>query len=420
LTDDAEVRRAYLVAVVSVSQSGARKHPSQSPQEVISINGPFCQPPNVSSFRAVLTSGLVVLSWAPVATPTPTIASNKDYAALGAVDGYEIRQGTSWSTGRVLTKLASGSMFVLPPPAQSTATYMIRAVSRAGIKSAAAASVSLTEADVYVNSQFNRDESAGGFAGTRTNLTAVGSGSVGMSASSSTYEAAVFSGLTLRRHRVHVDVDALPHDTVETVAEQTWAIGDVQGDRRLVSGWGVNPWDPKPYVLGSDTELDQSLDGWVGRYQNGYAGGRDIEDVASWHLEYSLSTDGGGSYGSWTRFESPVSLVFNAIKIRIEMTGDATPATFAPQQRILLTEMKIRGIREIEVDEGSASTASGGTAVTYNFPFSAMPRVTANVRAGAAGDNVQLSAVNSTGFTARIFDSAGVGKAGSVMWHAVL
>jgi hypothetical protein len=311
-------------------------------------------------------------------------------------------------------------MFVLPPPAQSTATYMIRAVSRAGIKSAAAASVSLTEADVYVNSQFNRDESAGGFAGTRTNLTAVGSGSVGMSASSSTYEAAVFSGLTLRRHRVHVDVDALPHDTVETVAEQTWAIGDVQGDRRLVSGWGVNPWDPKPYVLGSDTELDQSLDGWVGRYQNGYAGGRDIEDVASWHLEYSLSTNGGGSYGSWTRFESPVSLVFNAIKIRIEMTGDATPATFAPQQRILLTEMKIRGIREIEVDEGSASTASGGTAVTYNFPFSAMPRVTANVRAGAAGDNVQLSAVNSTGFTARIFDSAGVGKAGSVMWHAVL
>jgi hypothetical protein len=311
-------------------------------------------------------------------------------------------------------------MFVVAPPAQSTVTYMIRAVTRAGIKSAAAASVSLTEADVYMNSQFNRDESAGGFAGTRTNLTAVGSGSVGMSATSSTYEAAVFSGLTLRRHRLHVDVDAIPYDTVETIDEWTWALGDVQGDRRLVSGWEYNPFDPKPYILGVDAELDQSLDGWVGRYANGVAGGRDIEDVASWHLEYSLSTDGGGSFGSWTRFESPVSLVFNAIKVKIEMTGDASPATFAPQQRILLTAMKIRGIREIEVDEGTVSTIAAGTATTYNFAFSAMPRVTANVRAGAAGDNVQLSGVNSTGFTARIFDSAGVGKAGTVMWHAVL
>lgn len=71
------------------------------------------------------------------------------------------------------------------------------------------------------------------------------------------------------------------------------------------------------------------------------------------------------------------------------------------------------------LDRGISVISVGGTTVSFNKNYSAVPDVTATLRSGTTAVTLRISGETTTGFFAELFDDVGASVTGSISWASL-
>lgn len=411
----------YEVAVRAVSMVGARGAIEQSPRNLIAITGPTSPPPDVTNFVITRSGDKLIFTWDDMVTGSASIVgSNREVQHPGKIDGYQIREGPSWSVGRVLSGKIAGTSFTYPTPGTGTFTYWIAAFTRAGVFSTgplAASYVSQTDA---LTIAVTRGESSLSWPGGVTSMSVQSASNptyeLRADASSANYETPAITVSSIRTTwRPFVHIERIPYDPIETWPEHDYTWGSEAATRRFWSGWNENPIDPGSHTWADE---DYSFDSYRARYSA--MGGTPLDITrgrTSLNALISVSPD-GISYSPDQAFSNGEVYDMGYCTITVDVTGDADATDRRPTQRIAFSDIRMRWEKETYFDYGAALLVPAGSAVYFNRPFLATPVVQGTIFNAASGDTLIISVIVAAGFVAQVVDGAGAGKLATIEWTA--
>lgn len=159
----------YTVRIVTVNNVGQKTNLESAPYKVLNLAGKDDAPSNVTGFTAKQKGDTLNFHWTHIT----------DFDLLG----YQIRVGTIWETGTILSNRISENFFSWKPEANGTYKFFIKALDTTGHYSPTATSVIITTTgiDPSLNIVYDYDETQGTGAATGTawNFT-VGTGQTGL------------------------------------------------------------------------------------------------------------------------------------------------------------------------------------------------------------------------------------------------
>ncbi len=280
------------------------------------------------------------------------------------VSGYEIRYGSSYDDGTPVTEVTKGTQIttaIIPP---GDHTFYIKARDTSGNESANPGSAQLTVISDY--DLILQNEQAPAWGGTLTNFV---------------------------RH---------------------WTGVLVPQSQNLASADGWETFDqfvPNPYTqcIYESPEMDIDFDDTVRVWGNiDSALGPGETGLADPKLEIDSRTDAGSYVGffSWS-IGNVLGRYFKHRLVLDTSVGVAKITGFLPTVDIIeRTERK-----------DNVTVSASGTAITFDRPFHSPPQVEVTP-VGATALIGMPDNITATGFTARTFDTAGTGTAGTVNWSA--
>ncbi len=316
---DVEPGGLYEIAVVPRSFDGGRGRIEDATRLVKWARGRRRQPSDVAALRAHLVQGTVVLQWDPV--------DDVDVA------GYEIKAGPRWTGALPVARGVVGTVHVAPADFVGTRTYRIKALNREGVASDYEATATLTVPSSHFAAASSVDSHTA-WGGTKTNTAVSGSYlrlSVGTGLTGS-YQAATVTPGTLADYRIVVGIET----DIEDVA-LTGARLQVRGDspylqRRM--GDKLTDWEgTENNDMGPAAALLMPGDDFylaVGRSDQIYDFPR---RAVTFLVEYRVSADAGGSYGSWKTYQPGVVENCDRVQVRVSLT--TVHADIVPRLRSL-------------------------------------------------------------------------------------
>lgn len=152
-----EVGFTYTVAVTSVALAGTEKSPNLAPDASITPSGLAPAPPDVEGFMGVQVGQSIVLSWDPVASAD--------------LSGYEIRYGSSWTSGLVIGTGITQVSFTTTNFIVGSNQYWIKAKNTTGAYSENAASTTVEA--IALGAVALDQEEAYNWPGTKSNFSVV-------------------------------------------------------------------------------------------------------------------------------------------------------------------------------------------------------------------------------------------------------
>jgi hypothetical protein len=353
----------------------------------------FDDPPAVGNSRAGQDGNQVLIQWDPV--------------VVEHLDHYEVRYAGAagtWNTSPLvarvkapLTSLVTGVWW------SGTQTYLIRAVTAHGKKSATDGTATLdVESESYEPIQGTVDEDGGGFTGTKTN-TEVSGGALqivelpatagGWTNASSTYmqasylrhmgsgtyvTAAVDAGVVVRE-RVEIQLVSAPEGGTITSEMADWPVRED----------GLDPGEAGIGDRITDDAYDLDGPGLV--------------------IEIDTAQDGVPTWDGWRRWVPGAVYKYQQVRLRFTLSS-ITPRNFE------IATLKWRRRRLNRKDEQVATVVgTGGTTVTWTTPFTAAPKVVATVIANT-DLHATIDTITATTCKVYVFNSLGV-EQGSATVH---
>lgn len=128
-------------------------------------------------------------------------------------------------------------------------------------------------------------------------------------------------------------------------------------------------------------------------------------------IEYRTSND-NVTFTAWTKLQFG-NQVFRAIQFRAHLTSDNANVTPSVTSLFATVDMEDRTDNAYNV-----ACPSGGVTVVFAPAFMAPPSIAVDGQGLATGDYHQITARSATGFTLQFFNSAGTGKAVTFDWIA--
>lgn len=332
----------YEVAVVPRSRSGLALDARDGTRSLIYIQGRRERPANVANFTGSVLDGVLHLRW--------------DAVTDKSVSHYEIRSGTAW-LGAWKVGVVDGTSFAFPVWWLGSQTLWIKAISRTCVESDVASSVAV-ESDYDDWSLVGLSIESLAFGGTKTGMTISGA-NLELTSTSGTYETSAVSVATVRRHRVMVllTTDVEPLDA--TCDRMLMACDGAYSQRRTCDATTMDGSEVWRMPLCSE-----SYGPCDGLYAQAEC--NEIVDPTNWYgwtIEVATSTDGGATWGNWTRDYFQI-VSCNAVKARI--TGTTRTTLMVPRITGLafgLIDGVIDGEGEIRTmaNEGPVVDANTGT-----------------------------------------------------------
>lgn len=366
----------------------------------------FDPPPDVTELAVAQLDNTfdLRLQWPPVDAPQ--------------LVGYEIRQGNAWD-------IAAPRAFV--PALQTTAqigmwngestTFLVKALNEQGMWSAIAASAILIvlNQSLFVE-EAATDESGGGFTGTKTDME-VDSGDLRIevhpaAASGWTDVASTYTDIMWLPHKgsgtyqtaaIEATDGATPTPAgiiVDEVVLLDTAFTAAQPDAPTAADW-IHP------IRLPDTFGDKGLYSRVAANEEDLLG----QDIG---IEIDTTPDDPGGTPTWDGFRTWIPGAryrYRGVRFRLTFTSE-----FFTLFR--MTQFIIRRFRKNLKDESTVTvTATGGTAVTFDQPFTKVPVVQATVEDASNARHATLGSVTRTGCDVFAWDSGGVERDDSVLVH---
>lgn len=160
-----EINKSYSVAVVTVNLLGTKQSIQNAAKAEIYTFGKADPPSQVTNFTAKQNGQFIDFNWSHI--PDADLW------------GYEIRQGTGWEGGRVITTGISHNNYTWQAELNGTYRFLIKAIDDSNLYSNTATSVDVTLKGINENINIvkSQDEitKTGGPDGTKTNFVFVGS-----------------------------------------------------------------------------------------------------------------------------------------------------------------------------------------------------------------------------------------------------
>jgi hypothetical protein len=294
---------------------------------------------------------------------------------------YEIRQGSSWETGKVIGRTAV-TRSVVP----SSGQYWIAAhYAQNGIDtySGLPSPVYIATASLQNNIVDTFDERSSGWTGSKTNLV-VNSGSLELTSSSGLVTSANGTYELPSAHAVNIGRVAPCNVLMDFV------INGVPVNENILTSADV---------FGISDLLDSAL-------------GTNINIVPQIAI-----ADSSGVYGAWQNF-TPGYYNAQYFKARFLVSTSDLTINAVIQDFVFSVDVPDRQ------DSGTITTLTAGSTISYVDPFnggangSAVPAVQITIVNAQLGDTYVLSNQTATGFTVRVIDSTGTGVARTVNWSS--
>lgn len=387
-------------------------------------------------------------------------------------DQYEIRQGASWATGTVITRVKANT-YKLGAIGGSTTTYWVKAIDTSGIYSANATSYTVSfsapgavtmQAQVVDNNVLLKWAAATAtlaidYYEIRRGSTWAGGTVVGRvsnatfttlfetSSGTYTYWIAAYDigGNVGAATSVSAVVDQPPNYTLLLNAVSTFSgtlSNAVVNDGVLYLGVDTTTTYQNHFINNSwSTPQDQITAGypyWIEPTANASY----YEEVIDYGstiaaakvsvtptlstgfgtptVAYTLSVSNTSSTGPWTNYSGVTEVYatsFRYIKIKIDVTGAGGDDIV--QVTNIVTKLDVKQ----KDDYGSIvanSADAGGTTVTFNKPFNSVTSITLSPQGTAARYAIYdfAGGANPTTFKVLLYDSAGSRVSGTVSWTA--
>jgi predicted phage tail protein len=346
-------------------------HQSQGYTETISILGKTANPTNVTGLAVKALNGGGLVVWDSHPDLDVTVGGS---IIIKYTDKVE---SVSWEDGVVVATAPGNATQVVVPLMQGT--YTAKAIDEGGRYSVGFASANSAYTDVLNTNAMATLTEHPLFSGTKTNLT-------------------VASG-TLR---------LLPVD--DTALAGTYLFSDVIDltDTYTVRAFG----NVKGYAAVQNDTINSRLDPintWT-RF-NG-----EIINSGSLKLLVSATTDdpysSGAVWGEWSEFVVS-DYTARGFRFKVEM------AVTSAQHAMYVTELAVSLDAVDRVAGGeNVSIPSYGQSIAFDGAFSVTPAIAINIDNMVTGDYHRITNKSASGFTVKIYNSAGVAKAGQIDWVA--
>tara|TARA_R110000824_G_scaffold251905_1_gene440527 strand:- start:3413 stop:6673 length:3261 start_codon:yes stop_codon:yes gene_type:complete len=370
----------YNFRVRAVNDAGIKSLYSETAAEITALSAP---PTNVNNFYLRAESTQANLSW----TPTPDL----DVKVGGT---FQIRHSVATSGATWQTAIRIGSD--IPGSANSASmpllvgTYLIKAVDSTGNKSVSAKTIVNTVSPSLLDKRVQQTVTDTAFAGTKSDMI-----------------------IDTDTGYLKFEADA-PWDSISGNMD-TWGLIDSiggadtsgyyllnnvidlgqVGDCALVSSITFNTvsasnvWD----------NLLANIDTW----ENVDADSFDDIDAT---LFVSVTNDNPSSGSpTWTDYQELTIGTYYGRGFRFKLTATSED----PTHQINVTQLQIKAEVFYRLESETSTTATGGSAFTYDKPFLATPQIAITANDMATGDYYAITSSSSTGFTLRFYNSGGTG-----------
>jgi len=351
--------RVRVVSDKNVMSDGATSN-------TITILGKQLPPGDVTNFTVAYAGDHLSFQW--------TAVSNID------LDGYEIREGTSWATSSLVAEvLAIANTYNLINFTAGVKTFRIKAKNRSGI-------YSLNDAADSINVTQKVD----------TNLVAT--------------------------HKMWADFDKL---TIGT--NLTWCYANSYDSRynrkeiifNTTNKWddGVLKWDDTsinwdyPVTTSAGSYISDKIDlgATIASSINVELYNRMTENITQL-VEIRTSTDDI----TWTAWVAFVPGTFTARYHQIRVTLQTSDEDYRVQAYDGIVTLDVPDLIQEDKD---VSIADGGTAITFPIAYTSLKSLVVTT-VGASALVPYITAQNVTGFTCKLEDTAGASQAGAINWFA--
>jgi len=377
---------SYKVAVTAVAVDGLETPIALSPQESIIVYGKQLLPSDVASFLVNQARDQIVFGWSEV--------NDED------LYGYEIRKGSTWASGAVVaTGIRHTNSFTIESIEGVDQSYWIKAIDTSGNYSENATEAVLTIETIPFQNIINSYEEAPDWAGTHDHTGIEESGGI-------------------------LIIDPDPSASFDTVGgsfdtDPTRRFSGVPG----LAGTYTTPVRDVGYhaplgitidaiaiavdtTAAFDSDPDATFDSDPLRRFSGY----EVAGALSFEIRTS---DDNITWSDWRGFQ----------------TGDYNCRYFQLRMSIVNSDVSINLVVPYfnytvdlpDVDEygtsGNIAVAASGETVVFDKTFHQTPHIAVTILSGG-GIYYGLTGVDTTGFTVKLYNAAGVAQTGTYTFHA--
>lgn len=391
----------YWISVVSVSISGMKKSPGQSPGGVLTTQGLLDQPSTLGGLTATIIDGTLVAT----CDPAPE-------GELGPAGYYEWRTGGTWAQSRLIDK-TSAPRLETRSYARGGTTILVKAVNSVGNSSPEAASISITLYGQIDENIILTQSEATAWTGTKEGL-AVSAGKLSLYEPNVSVVYIPGKPETLRGARFLSF--GYPPPTAKIVLEGFYTTAPItvsDGNIVLARADVATAYNPIAIGLGTFDQATWAFDS--AQAQIPFSG--DEPDKVQVIIESRVSTTdtAEGSWSAWAEHRQRAEISMRYIQFRLHVTVDTDAYS------VEISTMNI----SIDLPEKIYATVHeqlSANSFDEDYPadyFVAVKRLLVSVIGGAVGDTVRVTAQDETGFTGEIRTSAGALTAGSVHYEAL-
>jgi predicted phage tail protein len=327
----------------------------------LTVKGLAWVPDNVTDFNAEMVDGRLRLTWGAVRQHKSVFYRIKYSPSLSSA---------SWPASVVLVDRVDALLFDGPP---RDGTYLLKAVSLAGVESETAIVVISTAFELATLNVIATQDEHPDWTGTKVSTTVTG------------------DGLTLAEGQ-----------TSGTYTFQTADIGEPSRVRVMPSivAYGVVDSD----IIGSWTTLSDVT-------QMASGGGEDW----SASLEYRATIDDPAEegWGLWKPFTT-AEIEARALQFRLtiaSLDGGVTGVEVSDLSIAIDVPDRVEAANDVTI-------AAAGTAITFTERFHETPALAVTGQDLATGDYWSITSISRTGFTVRFFNAAGTGVERTADWIA--
>ena len=356
------------------------------------ITGLSAAPANVTNFYLRAESTQANLSW----TPTTDL----DVKVGGT---FEIRHsvatsGATWGTSLKIGSDVPGSSNAASMPLL-VGTYLIKAVDSTGNKSVGATSIVNTVSASLFDKRSQATITDTSFAGTKTNMVVDADSGV-----------------------LKFEADTLIDSKTENI--DTWGLFDSIGGVDTSGSYEFADKIDLTRVMsatlsGSVTFATVATsDIWDNRAGNidtwDAIDANTFDDVNATLFIASTNDDPASGGATWSAYQEFTigNYYGRGHKFKLECTTGDTTHQINVSQLVAKAEVYFR------FESETGTTATGGTAFTYDTPFLATPQIAITANDMATGDYYAITSSSATGFTLRFYNSSGSGIARTAYYLA--
>jgi len=390
----------YVIAVVSVSGSGQKLAPADSPQARITTVGRTERPPNLAGLSATIIDGKLIASVSPL---TP--------GELGPGGFYHWKLGTNWARSKTVAETVEPRLELSSYP-HGTVNVLVKAVNSIGLESPLEASVSITLYGQIEENVVLTSSQAPSWSGTRSGFVLEGTTLTLLELAS----AIAPRPRRYQRGRLRAYGFGAPAPTIQSKMSGSYTTPIITVHTAAIRAHADLFVDFTPVDLSLGT-WDQATFTWADpKAMIPWSGSAEAKIKIRVFSRISTTGTAESDFGQWLDHLDRGELTMRYIQFRVDVTLDSDA------QSIVLHDVKVTIDVPDRYRTGSIAVPSANPVVFTYEPASYFVEVRSlliTVTGGAAGDTARVTAESASGFTVEIRDSVGALKAGTIRYQAV-